>query len=137
MRKSSETFVKIDILPKELEAIRQCLENLFAVNNDLNLHKDRYAVFEVFKNDYAREMAIYILESLYDKVISVKISVFSEEIPKLKITQLELELLYLISKQITGADALVDSLKNETRWKYFDMALEKMLEPNKQALLNS
>lgn len=129
MKKHNKDYIMIPISIEELIAIRECLEMIFEKYSDVDKERERIAVLDfVFKHEYSSQLAIYIYEQIYDKIVKVNVSIFDTELPDLKLTKTELELLYIIAQSIFGIDDFVQTLKNYAKWSYYDNNLALLLK---------
>ncbi len=122
----------------EHELFRTALERIFREYDAVQTSKNKsYVPVPVLNNNYLQQTSIYILEQVYEKIIKLKFSVFDAQsnATLFKITQTEIEILYVIHEQFQGCEQFVNQLKLKAKWLYYDKELEKQLEPEKEAKL--
>lgn len=129
MKKLNDDEISLEITHDELKAIKNCLEMIFEKYSDIEKERERIAVLDlVFKHAYPSQLAIYIYEQIYDKIVKIKrSSIFDKKFPVLKLTQTEIELLYIVAQSMFDVDGLVQELKNKALWTYYDNNLANLL----------
>lgn len=137
MKKHNTDYIDLWISNIEFELLKAALELMFSRYNENLNEKNKKYIPVIFKNDYLLELSMYLLEQIYEKVIKLRFSIFDEypNTAKLRLTQIEVEILYVVHHEFADCEQFINQLKEFAKWLYFDKNLERQLEPDKEQKL--
>jgi hypothetical protein len=138
MKKHNTDYIDLHISSIEFELLKAALDSMFSrYNQNLN-EKNKKWIPVIFNNNYLLELCMYLLEQIYEKVIKLRFSIFDEypNTAKLRLTQIEVEILYVVHSEFADCELFINQLKEFAKWLYFDKNLEMHLEPDKEQKLD-